>query len=75
VKEAREFIGLKNKSNRERFEPGQSAYLINKEWLKAYKQYICHADVKRNNKPAAPENDFHPGPINNEKHLCEEDTE
>ncbi len=75
VEEAQTYIGLKNKCKRERFEPGNSAYLLSKEWLKAYKTYILYNDVKRNNKPQPQEVNNHPGPINNVAALCEEDPE
>ena len=71
VKEAQTFMGLKNKCERERFESGDSAYIIAKEWLKKYKLYILHKDVKRNNKPTMPEHNIHPGVIDNEGLLCE----
>lgn len=71
VKEAQTFIGLKNKCGRERFESGDSAYIISKEWLKRYKIYILYKEVKRNNKPAIPEQNIHPGVIDNEGQLCE----
>lgn len=73
MREAQTFIGLKNKSDRDRFESGSSAFLLNKEWLKKYKLYILYKDIKRNNKPPAPEVNIHPGPIDNEEQLCERD--
>ena len=51
---------------------GAPMYLLSKTWLKAYKEYICYADVKKNNKPsgeAVGEN--HPGKIHNDEDLCE----
>lgn len=66
-------MGLKNKSNRDRFEPNSSAYLLSKTWLTAYKKYILFADVKRNNKPETPAVDQHPGPITNVDDLCDLD--
>jgi hypothetical protein len=66
---------LKNKCERERFESGDSAYIISKEWLKKYKQYILYKEVKRNNKPAMPEINLHPGMIDNDNQLCEVDEE
>jgi|LauGreDrversion4_2_1035121.scaffolds.fasta_scaffold94670_3 hypothetical protein len=52
IKECREYIQLKNRSNMERNpEPGTPVYLISKNWLKVYKQSIFYAEVKRNNKP------------------------
>jgi hypothetical protein len=68
-------MGSKNKSNRERFEPGDSAFLVSKNWLKAYKKYILYEDVKRNNKPQPPTRNLHPGPISNFADLCEQDPE
>jgi len=46
-------------------------YLLSKAWIKCYKSYILYADVKRNNKPSIPEGHALPGPINNEKDLCD----
>lgn len=73
VKECREFIGLRNKSERERLEPGTPAFLLSKTWIKKYKEYIFYNDVKRNNKPTAPTEDHHPGPITNVEDICEVD--
>jgi len=66
---------LKNKCERERFESGDSAYIIAKEWLKKYKLYILYKEVKRNNKPDRPEVNIHPGIINNDETLCESDAD
>jgi hypothetical protein len=71
VTECREFIRLKNASERERIpDVGKPAYLVSKAWLKRYKEYILHHDVKRNNKPHIPEKHTHPGPIKNDEDLC-----
>lgn len=71
VKECREYIGLKNKSERERIEPNTPTFLVTKTWLKKYKEYILYSDVKRNNKPPVPTEDKHPGPITNVEDICE----
>lgn len=75
VTECREFIGLKAKSGRERLDIGKQQYLLSKKWMNAYKEYIMYAEVKRNNKPSPPEEDKHPGPMENDKELCEVDEE
>ena len=52
---------------------GKPSYLISKQWLKEYKDYVFYGDVKRNNKPVAPNENKHPGHIRNDEELCEVD--
>ena len=52
ITECREFIRLKNLNARERCpDVGKPMYLVSKAWLRRYKDYILHTDIKRNNKP------------------------
>jgi hypothetical protein len=72
IEECKQFIQLKNKNRMERNPPvGNPSYLVSKTWLKKYKQYIFYSDVKRHNKPVAPAEDRHPGPITNNEDLCD----
>lgn len=70
VNECREFIVLKNKNRNERNSAvGTPSYIVSKQWLKKYKEYILYTDVKRNNKPAEQTVDKHPGPMTNDEDL------
>lgn len=72
VQECREFMTIKNRCTLERNPAaGSPMYLVTKRWLKAYKEYVLYSEVKRNNKPAAPEVDKHPGTITNDEDLCD----
>jgi hypothetical protein len=51
---------------------GKPSYLISKEWLKKYKQYVFYSEVKRHNKPTKTSDEFHPGPISNDQDLVDD---
>jgi len=51
VKEGKEFYKLKKVDKTHSGEAGDEAFLVNREWLKAYKKYICFREIKSNSKP------------------------
>ena len=71
VAECRKYIAVKDQNKRARYTNGETVYLLSKNWLRKYKEYVLYSDVKRNNKPTQPEVDKHPGPITNDEDLCE----
>ena len=76
VNECREYMKLKALNRSSSFlSQGSPAYLISKEWLKKYKEYILIQDVKRHKKPEIAEDHvakLHPGRMTNEEDLCED---
>jgi hypothetical protein len=74
VSECKAFIELKSRNRYERNPSvGKASYLITKNWWKNYKLYVYYDDVRRSNKPKEREEDLHPGTIDNDIWLCEND--
>lgn len=75
VNECKEFIRLKTNNRMSSFLPqGSPAYLVSRDWLKKYKEYILIKDVKRHKKPEVQETHFkekHPGKMTNVEDLCD----
>lgn len=75
VMECREFIRLKKLFKIAR-NPGDGspAYLVSTNWLKKYKTYIFHKEIKSGTKPQ-PDVDHcllkHPGIITNDEDFCD----
>eukprot|EP00347_Sterkiella_histriomuscorum_P018454 403345455 len=74
VDECKQFIALKNKNSMERNPAvGKPSFLINKTWWRNYKIYVFYKDVNSHNKPVNPAEDKHPGQIQNDDILCDQD--